>query len=897
MVRKTAERILLGLPFAPPHDKDGSEVLGRRDAQRMGRLVYQRVYDLFQAQREGRRAALSKGRFWPAPRPRPGPGVGMVAPRPGGAWSLPSIDPTKPEAARFLALRLDRQHEVVCLCRKVLRALRSVCLRAGPGRQRVALGMRGVRDGILRGLYANEDSRLEAWREAEELRAGCTVTDGGLYLPPGYECLARAAGEDRLPERSLAAWLSRRSLDDVWSDVPWGPPVRVWNGTDLGGPRGSLRNWVTVAALAKWRGRSAVWMADAVSAVVALGGPAPPPAHGVPTDGWAGWAEELSRLRETLRSSEARADQAARDGLVLDGRQTQLRVAIGAQEQACARSEAALRLEERAQRAVEEVMPWPQGDAWNLYIDVLHRALGGRNSAAVSLEEVRRIPGGAALMGSAVGSLLSLGWAESVREPTPSLRVFPFSTAVLRRLRAAAKRLRQPCMHFAQAECAAALGEDRRGCLLGALQELARLRQLDLIGGEGGAPRLVRLVVDADEESDEGNSTLASPALSESESSLRRDSLLCASAAAASVCAAAEDFACAQAEVAGLQAQLDASLRERDRLTAKEKESRAEVTILDLACIAPEHLQFASHRCQTLVRSYVSRREVLTGRMREAALRRVRALRSVRLLRIGESDESLGDWAPEPWHREEAAKGKPAKRKWEIPAGCEGISQALGRVPPLVEGKQLVVTVAKAARRGPRDAVERTAGTRRKAAAVVERRRARLARGREKARLLVRAAERRQPETRTSVRGWHRREANRRAGLGREGGDRVAVEGDVVGLWSGAERADGDRHKRAREDRAGLRGRSAVQRARAGGTPGEGRGRKRGPEGDQGADLFGRTAAPRARQESVHLHFGRVGSRPPGGSGASVAGGKPAGFAARTRGAALQASAARTASG
>ena len=50
-------------------------------------------------------------------------------------------------------------------------------------------------------------------------------------------------------------------------------------------------------------------------------------------------------------------------------------------------------------------------------------------------------------------------------------------------------------------------------------------------------------------------------------------------------------------------------------------------------------------------------------------------------------------------------------------------------------------------------------------------------------------------------------------------GHRVAVEGDVPGLLSGAQRADGDRHKRAREDRAGLRGRSAVQRARAGGAP------------------------------------------------------------------------------
>ena len=151
-------------------------------------------------------------------------------------------------------------------------------------------------------------------------------------------------------------------------------------------------------------------------------------------------------------------------------------------------------------------------------------------------------------------------------------------------------------------------------------------------------------------------------------------------------------------------------------------------------------------------------------------------------MRIVESDESLGDWAPEPWHKEQATKGKPAKRKWEVPAGCEEMPQALGRVPPAVEGPQFVVTIAKAARGRPRDMVQRLAGTRRKAAAVVERRKARLARGREKARLLVRPAERRQPETRDSVRRWHRLEASRRAGLGREGGHRVAVEGEVPGL-------------------------------------------------------------------------------------------------------------------
>ena len=109
--------------------------------------------------------------------------------------------------------------------------------------------------------------------------------------------------------------------------------------------------------------------------------------------------------------------------------------------------------------------------------------------------------------------------------------------------------------------------------------------------------------------------------------------------------------------------------------------------------------------------------------------------------------------------------------------------QALGRVPPAVEGPQFVVLISKASRGRPRETAERLAGMRRKAAAVVERRKARLARGREKARLLVRAAERRQPETRASVRRWHRREAARRAGLGREGGHRVAVEGDVPGLW------------------------------------------------------------------------------------------------------------------
>ena len=93
--------------------------------------------------------------------------------------------------------------------------------------------------------------------EAEESRARCTVSDAGLYLPPGYECFARAAGEDMLPERTLTAWMRSRDLDPALSGGVAGTTVRVWNGTDSDGPRGALRNWLVVAEMARWSKRSA----------------------------------------------------------------------------------------------------------------------------------------------------------------------------------------------------------------------------------------------------------------------------------------------------------------------------------------------------------------------------------------------------------------------------------------------------------------------------------------------------------------------------------------------------------------------------------------------------------------------------------------------------------------
>ena len=130
----------------------------------------------------------------------------------------------------------------------------------------------------------------------------------------------------------------------------------------------------------------------------------------------------------------------------------------------------------------------------------------------------------------------------------------------------------------------------------------------------------------------------------------------------ADVRAAEEDLVCARTEVSDLRAQLEVSLGERDWLAAREAAHRVEAVTLGLSCITPTYLQFASQRCQVLVRVYETRGGDLADRMREAEQRRERALWSIRLLRIVESDEALGCWAPERWHKEEAGKGKPGKR-------------------------------------------------------------------------------------------------------------------------------------------------------------------------------------------------------------------------------------------
>ena len=101
----------------------------------------------------------------------------------------------------------------------------------------------------------------------------------------------------------------------------------------------------------------------------------------------------------------------------------------------------------------------------------------------------------------------------------------------------------------------------------------------------------------------------APPALPETETARRQHYLLCAEEAAKDEDAARGDFTFALAEVVALRAQLEDIPGERVRLENKENRHRAESVALDIECTPPTHLQFASQRCQALVRKYKTREE------------------------------------------------------------------------------------------------------------------------------------------------------------------------------------------------------------------------------------------------------------------------------------------------
>ena len=60
MEYSAARRLLLGLPHAPPLDRGGKPIMGRREAQRMGKQVHARVLAMFNAAETGRQEASAR---------------------------------------------------------------------------------------------------------------------------------------------------------------------------------------------------------------------------------------------------------------------------------------------------------------------------------------------------------------------------------------------------------------------------------------------------------------------------------------------------------------------------------------------------------------------------------------------------------------------------------------------------------------------------------------------------------------------------------------------------------------------------------------------------------------------------------------------------------------------
>jgi len=237
----------------------------------------------------------------------------------------------------------------------------------------------------------------------------------------------------------------------------------------------------------------------------------------------------------------------------------------------------------------------------------------------------------------------------------------------------------------------------------------------------------------------------------------------------------------------------------------------------------------------------------------EARTRLKCAYRAQGHLRTLETDDALGTWKPVPWI--EASKPELSSGETSLPKGCVTMQVILGQRPPKIIVKLCSVTILRAckarARRGPP-----AGATRRRAQAIYlrESRIARAARAQERARRAQSERAHKRPEGLEAVRKWHGLDRARRQRIGPPEPEYVESSGPLPNPWVLAAQVARDRKKRAREDRAGQRGRSAVLRARqvarelAGTVSG-----KRGHAEGNAADLYGRSAALRARQESVHI--------------------------------------------
>ena len=198
----------------------------------------------------------------------------------------------------------------------------------------------------------------------------------------------------------------------------------------------------------------------------------------------------------------------------------------------------------------------------------------------------------------------------------------------------------------------------------------------------------------------------------------------------------------------------------------------------------------------------------------QAESARRRALRNLGFLRTHEKEPDLGEWAPKPW----ASTQRCADQTDEphVPKDQPTIDEALARSSAHWSGDVIVVEIAKAVRRARIRAQHRAKQIAKDDRAKREHRLAKAARKFAQAQSQLRAARRREPETAEEVRAWHRRERLRcshlhslselGAGLLPKQLPRLETDGDRASRLA--------RAKRAREDRAGARGRHACLRAR-----------------------------------------------------------------------------------
>ena len=639
-----------------------------------------------------------------------------------------------------------------------------------------------------------ERTRHLAWAEIEDTWADQAAYTGAFYRHQGYECWAHVAGSERVAETG--------------GHQPY-HHVRTWNGSDMSGPRGAVRNWEAASAFAHWRRRTAVTcmaLAEAVSGGNQLQWCA------AKRDVRLQHRSERLSILEALRGFEVAERVIAHE---LDSLQKTLlhsRVLLSdatAHRDFLQAQGAAVELH---QRLMKDALPWPSGDLpRGLYFGVLATLAASKSSERVLYNEVLQAGDmSKPQLDSALSLLEDQGWVTLVYSPTQLVVLTPLWRAALPRLRAAAALRGSPGFDIIEAAAAVGLtglGEQWFNECLNALMERGFLQI-------SGARDYVRLVADDDDQGspDGGRASAHRDAASDAQTLDQREWLH----------RSMPDLNAAHTEVARLTKDLahlesDALRLTQLRLTACVAASVVEVELLSEALkrlTSYRDLRTLTPRLTELALRYGADLACYEHRCMQATLVRKRALRNLGFLRTHEKEPDLGEWAPGPWtpvqNRTASADGP------HVPKGQPTIDDALARSPAHWDGDVIVVDIAKAARKARTRAKHRAKEIAREDRVKRERRIAKAARKFARAQSQLQAARRREAETVEDVRAWHKRERLRCSRLCPTAARGVSLQHEQLPrLETDRDHAQRlARAKRAREDRAGARGRHACLRAR-----------------------------------------------------------------------------------